>query len=62
MADGLSLASKGMSLSDVSGELRRKGHHFHPSTIYRWAAKCGPLMKAHAKKFSPWTGFKWHCD
>ena len=19
-------------------------------------------MEAHAKKFSPWTGFKWHCD
>ena len=62
MADGLSLASKGMSLSDVSEELRRTGHHFHPSAIYRWATKCGPLMGAYTKKFSPWTGFKWHCD
>ena len=62
MADGLSLASKGMSMSDVVQEIAREGHHFHPSTIYRWAAKCGPLMDAHAKKFSPWAGFKWHCD
>ena len=62
MADGLSLASKGMSMSDVVQEIARKGHHFHPSTIYQRAAKCGPLMDAHAKKFSPWAGFKWHCD
>ena len=62
MADGLSLASKGMSMSDVVQELARRGHHFHPSTIYRWAAKCGPLMDAYTKKFSPWAGFKWHCD
>ena len=62
MADGLSLASKRMPLSDVASELRRKGYHFHPSTIYRWVAKCGPLMDAHTKKLSPWASFKWHCD
>ena len=62
MADALSLASKGMPLSKAAMELGRKGHHFYPSTIYRWAAKCGPMMAAHAKKFRPWTGFKWHCD
>lgn len=61
IADGLSLAAKGMSMSGVATELGRKGHHF-PSTTYRWAARFGPLMDAHAKKFSPWTGFKWHCD
>ena len=54
MADGLSLASKGMSPSGVAQELARKGHRLHRSAIYRWAAKCGPLMDAHAKKFSPW--------
>ena len=62
MADALSLASKGMPLSKVAMELDRKGHHFHPFTMYRWAAESGPLMEAHTKKFRPWTGFKWHCD
>ena len=51
-----------MSLSDAASELRRKGRRFHPSTIYGWAAKCGPLMEARVKKFSPWTGVEWHCD
>ena len=61
MADGLSRASKGMPLSKAAMETGRKGRHFHPSAIYRRAAKRGPLTDMHAKKFRPWAGFKRHC-
>ena len=62
IADALSLASKGMSLSKITGELARKGLYFDRSTIYRWVAWYGPLMERHTLKFRPWTGYRWHCD
>ena len=62
IADAMSLLSKGMSLARAADELSRHGHTFHRSTIYRWAARYGPMMEGYAGKIRPWTGYRWHCD
>ena len=62
IADAISLLSKGMSLACAAGEISRHGHTFHRSTIYRWAARYGPMMEGYAGKIRPWTGYRWHCD